>query len=485
MFIGLDVGTSGVTAGVYDEEGKLLARSYVEMKSYYPKPGWVEQEAEDWWNCSLEACRRAVKQAKVGEIDAIAVTNQRETVVAVGNDGKPLRRAIIWQDRRCVDEVVLIEEKLGERAFDITGLKPDPYFTLPKILWIMRNEPETFAKTWKFMLVHDYIVYRLCGAVVTDWSNASRTMLMNLRSKKWSEEIASEFGLDLDKMPEIVRPGETLGKTGEEFRNAVGVSCEVVAGGGDQQCSALGQGVVEEGKVKSTTGTGTFVVAPTESFRGRTRRLIYSAHVVDCYVIEASIFTTGSLLSWLRREAYGGSGYEVINEEAEKSGIGANGLVVLPFFSGAGCPHWNPLARGAIIGLTLGHTRGDIARAIMESVAFEVRTNVELMEEEGLKIDEIRLDGGAARSRLWNEIFASVLKRRCLVSGDVEATARGAAILAASGSGRFSSLRDALKVFEPEFLEVRGGNFEKYEEAYRRYVNVRDSYTALGAGFCG
>ncbi|TDA26540.1 MAG: hypothetical protein DSO00_07420 [Archaeoglobi archaeon] len=468
--LGIDAGTTGIRAGVYSLEGKLVAQSYTEFPSYYPHPGWVEQNAEDWWKSVVKACNTAVKLANgQDDIFAISVTNQRETIVPVSKTGTPLTRAIVWQDRRTVEEVRRIKSIMGEEISKITGLKPDPYFSLPKILWWMKNQPEIVEKTWKFMLVHDYLVYKLTGNVVTDYSNASRTMLMDLRKRKWSDKIAETFGVDLEKFPEIRNSGEVAG----ELKNReidIRSGPIVAVGGGDQQCSALGQGVVEEGKIKSTTGTGTFMIAPVEKMYGG--NIIYSAHVVPKIVAEVRIFTTGSLLEWVKKNFFQNETYDVLNAEAKVSGVGARGLMVFPFFSGAGCPHWNPEAKGTIYGLTLGHSRGDIARAVMESVAFEVKTNIDLMESLGIKIAELRLDGGAAKSALWNQIFADVTKKPCLVSEDVEATARGAAMLACLSAGL--SLKYVLEKFVPRFTVILPSGID-YSEVYERYKKLREN----------
>lgn len=468
--LGIDAGTTGIRAGVYSLEGELIAQSYTEFPSHYPHPGWVEQDAEDWWKSVVKACNSAVKIANAeDDIFAISVTNQRETIVPISKTGTPLTRAIVWQDRRTVDEVRRIKSIMGEEVFKITGLKPDPYFSLPKILWLMKNHPYLVEKTWKFMLVHDYIIYKMTGNVVTDYSNASRTMLMDLSKRKWSDKIAETFGVDLEKLPEIRSSGEIAGEL--RSREIEIRSRPIVAvGGGDQQCSALGQGVVEDGKIKSTTGTGTFMIAPVDKMRGGD--IIYSAHVVPKIVAEVSIFTTGSLLEWVKRNFFQNESYEVLNEEAKNSGVGARGLMIFPFFSGAGCPHWIPEAKGAIYGLTLGHSRGDIARAVMESVAFEVKTNIDLMESLGIRIRELRLDGGAARSALWNQIFADVTKKTCLVSSDVEATSRGAAMLACLSIG--FSLKYVLEKFVPRFTTVLPSGID-YSEIYERYKKIRDT----------
>ncbi|MFN3384098.1 MAG: FGGY-family carbohydrate kinase [Archaeoglobaceae archaeon] len=467
--LGIDAGTTGVRAGVYSFEGNLVAQSYVEFPSYYPNPGWVEQNAEDWWKSVVKSCNSAIKLANAeNEVFAISVANQRETIVPISKEGTPLTKAIVWQDRRTVEEVRRISSIMGEEIFKITGLKPDPYFSLPKILWWMKNCSEIVEKTWKFMLVHDYIVFKLTGTPVTDFSNASRTMLMDLKRREWSEKIAETFGIDLDKFPEIISAGEEIG---ELKSNEIELRSKpiIAVGGGDQQCSALAQGVVEEGKVKSTTGTGTFMIAPVEKMHGGD--LIYSAHVVPRIVAEVSIFTTGSLLEWVKRNFFPNDTYEVLNAEAKASGVGARGLMIFPFFTGAGCPHWRPEAKGAIYGLTLGHSRGDIARAVMESVAFEVRTNVEVMESLGIEVNELRLDGGAARSQLWNQIFADVLRKPCLVSGDVEATVRGAAMLACLSLD--FSLKQVLEKFVPEFTTVVPSGVD-YSGVYEKYRGIRE-----------
>lgn len=485
--LAIDVGTTGVTSVLYSTSGERLSSSYSEFPIYHLQPGWVEQDAEDWWNTALLTVRETIGKGDAShKVKAIAVTNQRETVVPVGKDGKPISRALVWQDRRSAPQASVIHERLGrEELFRITGLTSDPYFSMPKILWWKANEPEVFNKAWKFMLVHDYVVYKLCGEVVTDRSNGSRTMLMDLAKRTWSEKIASEFGIDLDKMPRLVSSGEVVEDTTQESTKELRLSSPalVVAGGGDQQCSALGLGVIGPGKVKSTTGTGTFVVAPVDKReQGGMGKILYSAHAVHGVdVAESSIFTTGSLLAWLKRILYPGEDYDTLNREAEDSGVGARGLLLLPFLSGSGAPHWNPDAKGALTGLTLAHGRGDIVRAAMEAVAFEVRSNLETFEELGIPVEELRLDGGAANSKLWNSIFAEVCGRRCLVAEDVEATATGAGILACNGLKVYGDLKSTMEAFTSPFQKVLPGSEREhqYSEIYNQYAKFRSDIAIL------
>ncbi len=478
--LAVDVGTTGVNSVVYSSGGKRLASDYSEFPVYYPKPGWVEQDAEDWWTTTVSTVRECCRLIGRGHrVIAMSVTNQRETVVPVDREGKPLTRAMVWQDRRSSLQASGIKDRLGPGSiFEITGLNPDPYFTLPKILWWKKNQPRVFKNTWKFMLVHDFLMYRLTGEVLTDHTNASRTMLLDLGKREWSSDIADEFGLSLDKMPNPVLPGSPVAPLEPDIGRKLGIPGTplVVAGGGDQQCSALGLGITGPGKVKSTTGTGTFIVAPVTDRDPRARgKIVYSAHAVpDTDIAEASIFTTGSLLAWIKRLLYHGEDYETLNREAQSSGAGARGLYTVPFFSGAGAPHWSPESRGMIHGLTLGHVRGDIARSVMEAVAFEIRTNLDVMLGLGIPVKELVLDGGAARSRLWNQIICNVVNKPCLVAGDVEATAAGAAVLAAVGAGLYPGVEEAVSSFASP-----GGTITPEKPDFQEYLRLYHGYDKL------
>ncbi len=454
MFVAaLDLGTTGCRTFIFDLDGSVIASDYQEWESFYPNPSFVEQDANMWWNSIKKTTEIAIKKSGIDktEIVSLSVTNQRETIVPVDKGGNPLHNALVWQDRRTVDQVDFIKNKIGiEKIYETTGLTIDPYFSATKILWFKDKKPEIYKKTYKFLLVSDFIIHKLTGRFLTDFSNASRTMLFNIKNLKYSEMIASELEIDLDKMPETMESGKEVG---EIIDNEILFDKKtlVVTGAGDQQSAALGVGVLSPGEIKCTTGTGSFILAylnkPTFDPE---KRVLCSCHAIPgAWVQEASIFTSGAILRWFRDQVgseeclsvqEGQDPYDLIIAEAEKSSIGANGLLLIPHFIGAGSPHWNPYSKGIIFGLALGHKRRDIYRAVLEGVAFEIRKNIDVFKELGLDIKELKLTGGGSRSDFWNQIYSDVLGITCVRNTLEESTSLGAAILAAAGAGMFPDI---------------------------------------------
>lgn len=478
----LDVGTTGTRTIIFDLEGKEISRNYEEWANIYPSPVMVEQDANQWWTATRATIDGALKKGDMDPKDilGVACTNQRETIVPVDAAGTPLANAIVWQDRRSTAECEILKEEFGTSdIYEITGLTVDPYFSAPKILWFKNNLPDIYEKTYKFLLVHDFIVHKLTGRFVTDYSNASRTMLFNIERLKWSSNIAESVDLDIDKMPEAVPSGTVVGEITDQDATGFAPGTTVVAGAGDQQAAALGVGVVEPGRINCTTGTGSFILNYLEAPQfDPERRVLCSCHADGHWVQEASIFTTGAVYRWIRdtmghpecasAEENGRDPYAVMDEVARNSPVGANGLVIIPHFIGAGAPYWNPLARGLIFGLSLGHTRSDIYRAVMEGVSFEVRANLAVFQELGSTLDDLRVSGGGARSDLWNQIMADVCTIPIKRGEQEESTAVGAAILAAYGIGQYQDLKsaaNAIGVMSKEWtpdLSVQ----EKYDNLY-------------------
>lgn len=453
----LDLGTTGCRTYIFDLTGAIISSDYQEWESYYPMPSYVEQDANIWWNAIKETIEKALKKSGIDktEIVSLSITNQRETIVPIDKAGNPLHNAIVWQDRRTTKQVEFIKKKIGvEKIYETTGLTIDPYFSATKILWFKDNKPEIYRKTHKFLLVSDFILYKLTGQFYTDFSNASRTMLFDINKLKYSDDIASDLEIDLDKMPEPVESGVDVGEITNDD-TSFDKKTLVITGAGDQQSAALGVGVVSPGEIKCTTGTGSFILAYLEEPNfDPERRVLCSCHAVPgAWVQEASIFTTGAVLRWFRDQVateeclkaneLGQDPYNLMVQEADESSIGANGLLIIPHFTGAGAPHWNPLARGIIFGLSLGHQRKDLFRAVLEGVAYEVRKNILIFESLGITPKTLKLTGGGSRADLWNQIFADVLGIPCERNIIEEATSLGAAILAASGAGLFSDISKA------------------------------------------
>ncbi|MBS7643485.1 xylulokinase [Candidatus Bathyarchaeota archaeon] len=491
----IDAGTIGCRTIIFDTEGHEIGRAYDEYLSYYPLPAWVEQNAEDWWITACNTVKRAIATTKVNpeDIVGVSVTNQRETIVPVDIDGKPLRNAIVWQDRRTVPQCEWIKKNVGaDVVYQITGLTVDPYFSAPKILWIMENQPEIVKKTFKFLLVHDYIEYKLTGEFVTDWSNASRTMLFDVEKFEWSEKLSNEMGIPKEKMPTAYASGTKVGEVTKEAAESTGFAegTPVAAGGGDQQCGAVGVGVVRLGRIKATTGTGTFMLAfLDEPKRDRQKRVLCSCHAVPGkWVMEASMFTTGAVYRWFRdrfgqlekltASQLGIDAYELLNDEADAAPVGSGGVLVIPHFIGAGAPHWDPKARGVILGLALGHERKHVIRAIMEGVCFEIRRNIEVMRELGIKIEEMRITGGATRNPTWNQIQADVYGIPVAKGVVEEATSLGAAILAGVGAGIYRDVADAAE--KMVIIGERRMPIAKNHDLYNKLYEVHKAvYQAL------
>ena len=458
MFVAaLDLGTTGCRTFIFDLAGTIIASDYQEWESYYPTPSFVEQDANVWWDSIKKTIERAIKKSGIDktEIVSLSVTNQRETIVPVDKEGIPLHNALVWQDRRTIDQVEYIKNRIGiEKIYKTTGLTIDPYFSATKILWFKDKKPEIYQKTHKFLLVSDFIIHKLTGKFCTDFSNASRTMLFDIKKLKYSDEIASELEIDLDKMPETVESGVDIGEIVSD-ETLFDKKTLVVSGAGDQQSAALGVGVVSPGEIKCITGTGSFILAYLDKPNfDPEKRVLCSCHAVPgTWVQEASIFTSGATLRWFRdqvgnaecliAEEKGQDPYEIMISEAKKSPLGANGLIFIPHLVGAGAPHWNPFAKGTLFGLSLGHERKDLYRAVLEGVAFEVRKNIEVFKDIGINPKELKLTGGGSRSDFWNQIYTDVLGIPCIRNVIEESTSLGAAILAASGAGIYPDIARA------------------------------------------
>jgi glycerol kinase len=493
----LDLGTTGCRTFIFDLSGTIIASDYQEWQSFYPSPSFVEQDANVWWNSIILTIENAIKKSGVDKADivSLSVTNQRETIVPVDKQGNPLHNALVWQDRRTIDQVEYIKNKIGiDKIYKTTGLTIDPYFSATKILWFKDEKPEIYQKTHKFLLVSDFIIHKLTGKFCTDFSNASRTMLFDINTLKYSEEIASELEIDLDKMPEALKSGVDIGEI-ETKDTLFDKKTLVITGAGDQQSAALGVGVVSPGDIKCTTGTGSFILAYlSQPNFDPMKRVLCSCHAVPgVWVQEASIFTSGAVLRWFRDQIgyeecsmvqEGQDPYDLIISEAKKSTLGANGILLIPHFIGAGAPHWNPHAKGVIFGLALGHERKDLYRAILEGVAYEIRKNIEVFKELGIEPKELMLTGGGSRSDFWNQIYADVLGITCVRNIVEEATSLGVAILAASGAGIFPDIAKAaenLCKVDRKWLP-NNERHETYEKYYRfsydlyELINSRNIY---------
>jgi len=442
----LDVGTTGARAMVFNGEFQVVASAYREYRNIYPGPMMVEQDPEVWFNAAAEVARACVAQMKArAQLTAVIVASQRATIIPVDKEGRVLRRAILWQDSRSIPQCKQISELVGDtEIYKRTGLKVNPYFSVPKIMWVAEHEPDLYKKTHKFLMVHDFIQFCLTGAFVTDHSHASRTMAYNL-NRYWDKDIIKATGLDADKFCDAFQAGERVGAitAGAAALTGIREGTSVFAGAGDQQFAAVGLGIVTSGKIEANTGTGSFVLSQIDKpvLDPQERILCSIAAVPDKWVLEAGMYTTGSVYQWFRDQM--GSQeialarernvdpFALLDEQAATAPIGSSGVLWITHFTGSLAPYWNPYSKGVLFNLSLSTTRAEIIRAILEGIAIEVNKNISIMKEMGGSVQEIRIAGGAAKSSFFNQIQADVYGTRVATTNFTEATALGAAIMAA------------------------------------------------------
>lgn len=441
FLLALDQGTTSSRAIVFSEAGEVVAVQQQEIEQHYPRPGWVEHDPEQIWQTQISVAEAALKAAKLkpADIAGIGITNQRETVVAWDLiTGKPLHRAIVWQDRRTADHCDKLRRE-GREAMVVkkTGLMLDPYFSATKIAWLLENVPavKQAAKEGRLRCgtIDSWLTFRLTGGLhVTDASNASRTQLMDIHEGEWDDELCDTFGVPREVLPEIRPSSEVYGWVAEGLPLA-GIKIAGIAG--DQQAALFGQACYDRGMTKNTYGTGCFLLMNTadEAVASKHKLLTTVAWNLDGrteYALEGSVFTGGAVVGWLR------DGLGIIKDSSEVEALvnsveDTGGVTLVPAFTGLGAPHWDPHARGAILGITRGTTAAHIARAAVESIAFQVADLLDAMHGDArVKLPELRVDGGASVNDTLMQFQADLLQMPVVRPAVTETTALGAAYLA-------------------------------------------------------
>ncbi|MFL6061135.1 MAG: glycerol kinase GlpK [Marmoricola sp.] len=451
--LAIDAGTTGVTAVVVTSQGTIAAKGYQEFAQHFPQPGWVEHSPEEIWQATLEATRAALRTwgGSSSDLAGIGITNQRETVLLWDREtlGSP-RRAIVWQDRRTTEICERLKEAgHEERVSELTGLRLDPYFSGTKLAWLAEHEANTWAlvESGRYAIgtVDSYLIARMTRGTwhVTDVSNASRTLLLDLAAGEWSEELCGLFGVPRDALPEIVDNWGELART--DPRSFLDLDLPIAGIAGDQQSALFGQTCFDVGDSKCTYGTGSFILTNTGTSVERSDAGLLSTAAWRApdgtltYALEGAIFVTGAAVQWLR------DGLQIVGTAAETAAIAATvpsteGVVFVPALTGLGAPHWDPHARGAILGLTRGTTRAHIVRATLEAITYEVRDVIDTMPA----LTSVAVDGGAAANDLLCQLQADLLGVPVERPRIVETTALGAAFMAGLGTGVWDST-DALR----------------------------------------
>lgn len=466
----LDLGTTSCRCIIFDKNGRICSAAQKEFTQYFPQPGWVEHDAEEIWATQTGLMYEAMSKIDItiNEIAGIGITNQRETTVLWDKEtGRPVHKAIVWQCRRTAgycDEL----KKLGMAEFfrSKTGLVLDAYFSATKLRWLLDNATGARERAEKskllFGTVDSWIIWKLTGGKVhvTDYSNASRTMLFNIHTLKWDEEILRVLKIPQQILPEVKPSSHVYGYTDSKL---FGREVPIAGAGGDQQCALFGQTCFERGEVKNTYGTGGFMLmntgtAPVNSHNGLVTTIAWGVDDKVEYALEGSIFVAGAAVQWLRDEL------GLIRDAAEsevlaKSVPDANGCYVVPAFVGLGAPYWDQYARGAIVGLTRGVNRNHIVRATLESIAYQVNDVLMAMQEDsGMHITSLRVDGGACDNDFLMQFQADILNTSVVRPYCIETTAMGAAYLAGLAVGYWRSKEEILAnhVIAAEFKPQMG-----------------------------
>jgi len=478
--LSLDQGTTSCRAILFDRQGKVVNMAQQEFTQFFPRPGWVEHDAGDIWDVQRKVMKEAASAAEAEEIAAIGITNQRETVVVWDKTtGKPLHPAIVWQCRRTSDMCGQLKAEGWEQTIrGKTGLVLDPYFSGTKLKWLLDSHPDLRNKAERgealFGTIDSWLIWNLTGgkAHVTDYSNASRTLLYNIHTLQWDEDILRKFGVPEAMLPEVRPSSEIYGET-----ELLGGRIPISGAAGDQQAALFGQACYEKGMAKNTYGTGCFVLkhtgkTPVMSEKGLLTTIAWGMEGEVEYALEGSVFTAGSVIQWLR------DGLGLIRDAAESETLAlsvedTDGVYFVPAFTGLGTPYWNPHARGMISGLTRGTTKAHIVRAALESIAYQSTDVFRVMEEEsGIALQAVRVDGGATRNNFLMQFQADMLGvdvTRPLVQ---ETTALGAAYLAGLAVGFWNDRQEVRqlwgidRVFRPALGErERRGKYEGWKRA--------------------
>lgn len=481
-----DLGTTGNKATLYDREGALVGSAFYAYDTQYAHTGWAEQNPEDWWRAVYTSTRKLLSQIpglRSDEIACIVFSGQMMGCVALDKNARPLRNAIIWADQRPVEQARWLGERVSpEDVYYITGHRLSSSYSLPKMLWVRDHQPDIYSATYKFAHAKDSIVARLTGKFVTEPSDASGMNLYDLEKGTWSEKIMQAAELNPTQLPDIKRSIDVVGELLPEAADEIGLAAgtPVVIGGGDGACAAVGAGVWREGAAYNYIGSSSWIAlsTPKPIYDPDYKTFTFGHIVPGMFMPTGTMQAAGASYQWTRDQLcpleveaarqLGVSTYEIINLSAEKSPAGANGLVYLPYLMGERSPRWNTRARGALIGLTIRHTRADIVRAVLEGITMNLRVILDAFTKQGAQIEAMRLIGGGARGRFWNHIMADVygmpVHRLAILE---EATSMGAAVAGGVGVGLYRDFSISEQMNQiTETIQPKPAQQAAYEKIY-------------------
>ena len=502
-YLGIDVGTSGTKALVVDARGKVLGSATGEHPISSPKPLWSEQNPADWWASTVVAVRAVLKKTKIdaSQVAGIGLSGQMHGLVITDAAGKPLRPSIIWNDQRTAEEAALIEETVGGRSklIELVGNVAITSFTLTKLLWVKRHEPKVYDRIRHLLLPKDYVRLCLTGEYVGDVSDMSGTLMLDQRTRKWSDAIISAFQIDRSILPPVVESHEITGRLTTKAAEALGLKAgvPVVGGGGDQPAGAVGNGVVADGLTSATLGTSGVVFTHSGQYvtdpQGRVQT--FCASVAGEYCMFGCVLAAGGSFQWFRNVLGAAEvaeakrkkidPYELLTAQAAAAPAGCEGLFWLPYLTGERTPHADPHARACWVGIQNRTTRNELVRSVVEGATFAMNDVVSVLRGRGVPIKQVRLSGGGARSKFWRQLQADIYGTNCATINSAEGPAYGVALLAAVGTGRFKDIRQACKSAIQITRTIRPQPKLKklYERHYRQFTQLypalRDQFKAI------
>ncbi len=499
-YLGIDIGTSGTKTLLINELGKVIAEANAAYPLYQPKPGWTEQNPNDWWKATVKTVRAVVRKAKLkpSAVRAIGLSGQMHGSVFLDANDEVIRPALLWNDQRTATECDEITSSAGGRKA-LIKMVANPALTgfqAPKILWLRNNEEGNFERLSKVLLPKDEIRRRLIGDYVTEVSDASGTLLLDVVNRCWSRKLVSKLGLDIDLLPRVVESHEVTGTLTSAAAKSLGLTtnCKVVAGAGDCAAGAVGNGVVKKGILSTSIGTsGVMFVHSDEPQYDRAGRLHTFCHAVSgkWHMMGVNLTSGGSLQWWVDSVIGGLAGipqqkrYQAATAEAAKIAAGSEGLLFLPYLNGERTPHADPDARGSFVGMNLTHTRAHLTRSVMEGITFALRDSLQIIQSLNVPVSQIRASGGGSTNPMWRQMQADVFGKKITTLKVEQGPAYGVALLAAVGDGAFKSIESACKATieianstTPQKAAVRTYNelFPIYQDLYGQ---LKDSMSAL------
>lgn len=485
-----DLGTSGNKVTLFSTEGKLIGSEVYSYETQWFNDVWAEQDADVWYKAVCKTTQSILQKIDPSDVVGVSFSGQMMGCLCVDEKGQPLRNSIIWADMRSVEEEKYIKELFNEEAFyKITGHKPSASYSLAKLLWIKNNEPDIYAKTYKVLNAKDYIIHKLTGKFVTDYSDASGTNLLDINTLKWSQSIADTVGIDVAKMPQIHQSTDVIGgvSASASVETGLTVGTPIVCGGGDGSMSALGAKCVADGDVFCTLGTSAWNATTSDKpvYDPQMRTFNWVHVVPDKYIPCGTMQTAGASLSWVvkqlarledqKAELTNTNVYEILNNLVSNVEAGSNGVYFMPYLLGERSPRWNVNARAGFIGMKMETTKEEMLRSVFEGIAFNLEIILDIVTNKK-DIREVVMTGGGAKSSIWCQIFADIYNTAIVVPNYIEeATSVGAAIAAGIGIGiydSFEKINDFIKIerrFVPrdEYVKLYSGKKEVFEALYQ------------------